>query len=124
MAVPEAVSEEQTLPEHDCYHQAINGKEAERRLKKFGGHCYLTRYSKVHKCYVLSVYQYRRHPHPATGHFEIVIENSGDLQIKGKNRSFENIQLLLQHYEIDPDFKSIGRPYTEERYGQRKCKIQ
>ena len=109
------------IGEHPSYHQAITGAEADRRLKQFrSNHCYLTRYSKWHKCYVLSVYEYQIPPSdPVIEHFPIVVLKDGKLKIENKARTFEDIRLLLQHYEehrIDPALRSIGEPYTEKQY--------
>ena len=113
------VRETKILKEHAAYHQAINGEEAERRLKKCGGHCYLTRYSNAQECYVLSVHEHQRHSKPTICHFKIVIEDNGEHRIDGKVIVFQDIQSLLGHYEqerIDPALRSIGKAYTEAEY--------
>lgn len=109
------------MGEHASYHQTITGEEAKRRLTLCGGHCYLTRYSRIQGCYVLSVYKYHRSLSPEIEHFEIVIENTNKHRIKGKAKTFNNIQSLLEYYElnrIDPALKSIGRAYTENEHEQ------
>ena len=114
-----SIKERKILKEHAAYHQAISGEEAERRLKKSGGHSYLTRYSKVHKCYVLSVYEHQRHSEPTIGHFKIVVDNNGEHRINEKEIVFQDIHSLLGYYEkerIDPALRSIGKAYTEAEY--------
>lgn len=108
------------IEEHLGYHRSITAKEAERRLRKYGRHCYLTRYSKTNLCYILSVYQER--PIRTIKHFKIII-GSGELAIKGKEKTFSSIRELLDHYgnnRIDPSFENIGRKYTEEEYMKDK----
>ncbi len=114
---------------HPCYHHAITGKEAEKKMKNSGDHCYLTRYSEIKKCYVLSVYQ--KKPNRVMKHFEIsVTEFEGQKQYKidGKTRVFNGIKELLTYYEnnsIDPALKNIGVGIEEEQYRTaRRCIIQ
>lgn len=121
------VEEASMLEEHSSYHQSITGKEAEKRLKQHGGHCYLTRYSEAKRCYILSVYQ--KSPTYAMKHFKIVIDYSGKKSIEKKQQKFDTIGELLTHYEnsrLDPAFRNIGERYTEDDYAkatQRKCVI-
>lgn len=98
------------MGEHPSYHQAITGAEAEQRLKEYNVHCYLTRYSKLHEGYVLSVYE-NQIQNSVIEHFCIEVLNDGKLKIAGKNRTFDDIQHLLLHYEkhrINPALRSIG----------------
>lgn len=118
------------IGEHLSYHQALTNMETERRLEEVGGHRYLTRYSKEHKCYVLSVYEYKIPPsNSVVEHFQIEItSNTGRVRIQKKTLSFDDISSLLLHYEsnrIDPALRSIGEAYTEEEYKkveERKAK--
>ena len=113
------------IGEHDSYHQSITGEEAERRLKKHNHHCYLTRYSKAQKSYMLSVYEYQRPLH-VYEHFKIVFNDENKIHIEGKNTPFDNIHALLHHYEqnrINPSLKTIGRAYTEEQHRAKLCTI-
>lgn len=115
------VTEERMAGEHRSYHEAITGEEAERRLEQRGGHCYLTRYSKIRGCYVLSVHKQHRLLSPVKEHYEIVIEGKTKCRIRGKTKIFDSIESLLEHYEqnrIDPSLRSIGVPYTEDEYEQ------
>ena len=110
------------MGEHPAYHQSIAGDDAVRRLKRQGGHCYLTRYSKVHECYVLSVLQHQKPMEPVVEHFALAIKNGG-IKVAGKYKTFDNIGALLQYYEhnrIDPGIKSIGQALTEDDYLQSK----
>ena len=52
-----AMAEEVMIPPHKGYHKCITGEEAKERLSKCKNLCYLTRYSKNRRCYILSVYQ-------------------------------------------------------------------
>ena len=116
-----AVNEERMAGEHRSYHDAITGDEAERRLEQHGGHCYLTRYSQIRGCYVLSVYKQHRLTSAVKDHYEIVIESRKKYRIKGKTKTFDSIQSLLGYYEqnrIDPTLRSIGLAYTEDEYEQ------
>jgi hypothetical protein len=122
------VKEKNMIGEHTSYHQGIGGEEARRRLNQKGSHCYLTRYSKKNKCYVLSVYEDRLPPmDPVVEHFKIVVNNTGKLKIGEKEQTFDDIESLLRHYEknrINPDLRSIGEPYTEKDYEKKQKEIQ
>ena len=115
---------------HPSYHQSINSQEAERRLKMFNRDCYLTRYSKLQECYMLSVYRKQR-PKDVIEHFVIIIEENGKHRVNGKEEDelFDSIDLLLEHYEthrINPSLPTIGKSYTEEefnRLARRRCTI-
>ena len=106
------------MEEHNSYHQAITGKEAERRLKMCGDCCYLTRYSESQSAYMLSVL-YKKN---SMKNFKISINNSGIhkvYKIEGKDEEFDGIGELLNHYEknrMDPAFPTIGRRFTEQEY--------
>lgn len=69
---------------------------------------------------MLTVYEKR--PIAITKHFEISLENSEDrkvYRIEGKSQEFKGIESLLHEYEhnsIDPAFRTIGRPVTEQEY--------
>ena len=111
------------LPKHEEYHFQISSKVAERRLKKRGGHCYLTRYSESQQSYILSVYKKESLLRHIIEHYRILISNSGSLKIEGKDMEFYNIQHLLNYYEnnpITPALSSIGYAYTQKQYTSRK----
>ncbi len=106
------------MGEHSSYHQSIPTEEAERRLKLFGTHCYLTRYNENSQCYVLSVYK-KQTPDDTIKHFKIEIKENGKYKIDGKDEEFNDIGELLTEYEqnrIDQALKNIGRNCTEEHY--------
>lgn len=111
------------IGEHPGYHQEITGDEAARRLRRCcGGHCYLTRYSKIHECYILSVHEHRKSLKPVIRHFKIIVKDDGTAKVEGKRKTFIGIQSLLEYYErnrIDPAVTSIGRAYTEDEYRRR-----
>lgn len=103
------------LEDHSSYHQSITREEAEKRLKKCGGHCYLTRFSRTNEKYILSVYQEK--PTKTIEHYKITIHECVRLEDKGK--SFSNIAELLTFYEnnrVSPAFKNIGQCYSEDEY--------
>ena len=104
------------IEEHKGYHHEISSKEAEKRLRRKGGHCYLTRYSNTHSCYILSTLQSR--PTPTIRHYRIE-KDKQKYRIKGKTLTFDGINELLTYYEensIDPALINIGSKYTEEDY--------
>ena len=114
------LSEEHWLEEHPGYHQQITGEEAELRLRKNGGHCYLTRFNKDLKCYILSVYE-KQGSSAIMRHFKILIVNGKRKKIDGLNREFDDVISLLEYYEqhrVDPALRSIGKAYTESTYKQ------
>ena len=88
----------------------ITEKEAKERLRKKGGHCYLTRYSKSQDCYVLSVLKPQQSKQ--FWNFKIAITEKEEKRIDGLTKKFGNITSLLEYYEhnrIDPGLRSIGR---------------
>ena len=102
---------------HTSYHQSIPGDEAERRLRQFHAHCYLTRFSDRSDCYVLLVYM-QQTPIDVMKHFKIIIKD-GKVLIDGKDEEFDDISQLLAYYEnnrIDPALESIGRNCVEDDY--------
>ena len=114
------------MGEHTSYHQSIPREEAEERLKQFGKHCYLTRFSDLHDCYVLSVYQ-KQKPTDVMKHFKIIINDDGKNLIDGKEEDFDEIGQLLVYYEnhrIDPALKTIGRNCIEEDYLRDEEKLR
>jgi hypothetical protein len=119
------VSEEKMIGEHPGYHQEITGHEATRRLKRCGGHCYLTRYSTARECYVLSVHEHRKPLKPVIRHYKIIVRDDGKAKIDGKRNTFPGIRSLLEYYErnrIDPGISSIGQAYSEEEYRRSSSK--
>ena len=114
------------IEDHASYHRAITGEEGEKRLKKHGGSCYLTRYSESQECYILTVYESASNP--VKKHFAIEKSDTGEHKIRGKSMTFSGIQQLLEYYEqntIDPALRSIGKAYTEDEYKRSsgKCEI-
>ena len=124
------VNESKMMDPHESYHKAINGKDAEKRLKKCGAHCYLTRYSEIRGCYMLSAYQ--KKPNNVMKHFQISFEHFEDhkvYKIEGKTMEHAGIEEMLRHYEneesrIDPALNSIGKCITEKEYiSKTECTI-
>ena len=108
------------MGEHTSYHQSIPREEAKERLKQFDKHCYLTHFSDLNDCYVLSVYQ-KQKPTDVMKHFKIIINDDGKNLIDGKEEDFDEISQLLAYYEnhrIDPALKTIGRNCIEKDYLQ------
>ena len=116
------------MDDHDSYHQAITGEEAEQRLKMCGDHCYLTRYSEAKECYMLTIY--KKKPNMRVKHFQISFEHTEHhriYKIEGKAEEFSGIKEMLAHYEnnrIDPAFRTIGRPITEQELEEVRQAIQ
>lgn len=110
------------LLDHPCNHQSINRKEAERRLKLFGGDCYLIRYSEVQQTYVLSAYHKTKHIE-SIEHYEITFDNG---KYKMIEKSFDSIESLLHYYEsntISPFWKKLGQCYTREEYKRHQSEV-
>ena len=113
------------FPEHEGYHHIISTREAQKRLKQRGGSCYLTRYSRRKQSYILSIY--KSNPTKTFKHL-IIDKDRGhkgeQFKIRDKDIVFNTIEEMLTYYEknaIDPDFKNIGRKYTEDEYIQHMC---
>jgi hypothetical protein len=105
---------------HPSFHQSITGNEAKRRLQmcRRPGCCYLTRFSDMHRCYVLTVLQHRD-PQDIVNHFKIIIDDAR-CRVEGTIKNhFTDIGSLLSFYErspISPTFSNIGSCYTQEDY--------
>lgn len=113
--------EDDKIEHHKSYHRAINNGEARKRLKLAGKHCYLTRYKKSTKTYILSVYEPQQ-PKDLLMNFDIVTQHDGWMGIEGKAlRKNITINTLLDYYEhntIDPSLTSIGVAYSLEDWGR------
>lgn len=124
--ITEASNCTELLRDHTCFHRSITGSEAEERLRTSGyNHCYLTRFSKQHKCYMLTVYQFQIPKH-VVEHYKISL-NSGKCCLDGKDDLFNDIDELLHHCEthpISPSFVHVGRKYTQEEYRNRRVREQ
>lgn len=82
-----------------------------------GSHCYLTRYSEVKKCYVLSV-----NKKGLVKHYRISFEHLEQrklYKIEKAPQDFPSVDDMLTHYEksrIDPAMENIGKCITETDY--------
>lgn len=116
------------MDDHNSYHGSITGEEAEQRLKMCSDHCYLTRYSEAKECYMLTIY--KKKFKKTIKHFQIFFEHSGShkvYKIDGKMEEFCGIKEMLMYYEssqIDPDFKTIGRPISEQELEEVKLSAE
>ena len=112
-----AVNESEMMDYHHSFHLAITAQEAEKRLRKCGNHCYLTRYSEIRQCYMLSVYQ-----KAAMKHYEITFKHFShhkEYLIKGKTLVFGGLENMLAYYEnnaMDSSLNNIGKPVTIDDY--------
>lgn len=114
-----------TIVNHESYHGEINRKKSKKRLTRSGRHCYLTRYRKSKKHYVLSIY---KQTEDKPGHFEIVIDADGCMRLeKEPDLHFYKIEELLHHYEshpIDTNYASIGQTYSVKDWERdHRCTI-
>ncbi|XP_064385801.1 putative uncharacterized protein DDB_G0271606 isoform X2 [Halichondria panicea] len=114
------------ITQHRSYHNEISGEEAEKRLKVFGNHHYLTRYSENKKCYILSVcasdedLQFEK-----TKHFQLKLSDQG-IEIQEKKR-FADLEDMLKYYEtnrLDTALPRIGVCLTEDDYRARVREIR
>lgn len=109
-----APREEELMGKHPGSQGGLTENEAEKMLKRQGGHHYLTRYCKEHKCYFLSVHRERGEPSsPVLEHYRINKGSDDKITIRETGKKFGNIRLLLRHYEkhcIDHGLESIGKP--------------
>lgn len=95
-------------------------------VKMFGKSCcYLTRYSRNQKSYVLSVF-HTQWPNDETEHIGINIDQ-GKYKLKGNSKEiFDSIDSLLQHYEthrISPGYPKIGESYPENEFKKQQQQI-
>jgi hypothetical protein len=124
--ISSGVNEGDMIGEHPSYHQAITGEEAERRLRRFCGHCFLTRYSEKREKYILSTFKNLK-PEPVIRHFAI-IKKHGKVHIEGIDNTHDDLQALLTYYQehrVNQAVKSIGRQcdYREKDYMKSSCVI-
>ncbi|XP_064385797.1 putative uncharacterized protein DDB_G0271606 isoform X5 [Halichondria panicea] len=120
------VEPREMIIKHRSYHNEISGEEAEKRLRVFSNHHYLTRYSENKKCYILSVcasdedLQFEK-----TKHFQLKLSDQG-IKIQEKKR-FADLEEMLNYYEtnrLDTAFPRIGVCLTEDDYRARVKKIR
>ena len=113
------------MEDHRSCHGSITGDEAICRLKYSGyPHCYLTRFSKKQRSYILTVYIHAQKD--AEEHFPLSIMH-GRCKIEGKTMEFESIHSLLKHYEVEPinpSVERIGQSYSLEDYNTRQRWIE
>ena len=114
------------ITKHRSYHNEICGKEAVKRLRVFGDHHYLTRFSENRKCYILSVctsdedLQFEK-----IKHFQLKLSDQG-IKIQEK-KQFEDLEEMLKYYEtsrLDTAFPRIGDCLTEDDYRARVREIR
>ncbi len=117
------------MAEHSSYHGVITGKEAAHRLKEVGTRCYLTRYSRTQRCYILTVYEQEliaEHITPGIQDIKIVITQQVRKRVNRYQvgaREFDNPDKMLRYYEknrIDPGLQDIGRCITKREYFERQ----
>ncbi|XP_064385778.1 involucrin-like isoform X2 [Halichondria panicea] len=120
------VEPREMITKHRSYHNEICGKEAVKRLRVFGDHHYLTRFSENRKCYILSVctsdedLQFEK-----IKHFQLKLSDQG-IKIQEK-KQFEDLEEMLKYYEtsrLDTAFPRIGDCLTEDDYRARVREIR
>ena len=111
------------IKDHPSYHGAMTGNQAELKLRKYGGNCYLLRYSEKHKAFVLSVLarnddedeEELDEAFHANFTLKITKKDDGEkiYEIEGSEAHFESIYELLECYSttpLSPTVTSIGKP--------------
>ncbi|XP_064385789.1 uncharacterized protein LOC135334501 isoform X2 [Halichondria panicea] len=116
-----AVEPREMITENRSYHNEISGIEAIKRLKVFRNCCYLTRYSEIQKCYILSVCMSDEDlQNEIYKHFELKVSDEGIRILE--HRPFANLVELLTHYEnnrLGSAFPTIGKCITLNAYRER-----
>ena len=114
MAVPTWELDE--LSTHPSYHGTMDRISAETKLREQDGSCYITRYSRTRKVYVLSVIKRKRPSSSGTvKHFKLKIEKQKDrasFEIHGAQRKFNSIAKMLDFYQqthLNHDIGTIGK---------------
>ena len=102
------------MPNHRSYHGEITDKEAEQRLIKHSErNCYLTRYSRNSRTYVLSVIISHTN-HEVTVHLKLKIDSEGpSYTLEGTGKIFQMLEELLSFYgsnPLSPEIRNIGSP--------------
>ena len=114
------------ITQHRSYHNEISGEEAKKRLRVFGDHHYLTRYSENWKFYVLSVYMSDEDLETEKfKHYKLKVSGEGIRILDHK--LFESLEIMLKYYEhnrLDPAFPRIGVCLTENDYKIRVREIR
>jgi len=119
------VSDPRTLLNyHSSYHGYLTGAEAERKLKeeKEMSHCYLIRYSRKRKSYILSV-KYTKQDEVEYMHVKIAMGNGKFwLHTDGLQMVFDSLQALLYHYQKNPlthEVFNIGKECKSEKFNHQ-----
>ena len=96
---------------HPSFHGELTGEEANERLNSKGIHCYLVRYSKTWKCYVLCV-RYTKGTRAFFSHITMVVRDKKLwLDPEGEKKEFKSLDDLLSHYKknsLNEELSNIG----------------
>lgn len=97
---------------HASYHGPMNKLSAESKLKEQDDSCYLTRYSKTRKVYVLSIMnKNKKSGSRKIKHFRLKIEQRGDhtvFEIHGAQKEFQNLPELLKYHQKNGVSRETG----------------
>ena len=110
---------QKNISQHQAYQGLMTSEQAQEKLDDQSGNCYLMRYSKTHKKYMLSVSN--KTVEGAVTHYPIKITTEHDFceyEIEGSAKKFDNISELLLYYEDNPltdEQEHIGKQYTSHK---------
>lgn len=109
------------LSTHPSYHGTMDRDSADTKLREQDSSCYLTRYSRTRKVYVLSVIKRKRLSDSGmVKHFKLKIEKQRDrasFEIHGAQRKFNCIAKMLDFYQqthLNHDIGTIGNCLENE----------
>ena len=102
------------MKDHCSYHGELSGEEAAKRLlRNKHESCYLTRYSKNKKCYMLSV-RSAQITQGTIAHLKMKIDNKKEVyELESTRKTFPSMDELLTYYETNPlneKIRRIGQP--------------
>ncbi len=119
--VSKAISYRHLMKNHSSYFGIMSGLEAEQLLTAMGKDCYLTRYSQLNEAYLLSVMKMTQNGDNHFEHFKLMIDNEKEYyEIDGYEKSFKNIDELLDYYQsnpITPRITNIGQCLSRDDVG-------
>ena len=116
----------QVMEATPSFHGAISSWEAENRLRKNRGNCYLTRYSDRRGEFVLSIYKKDKEEDQGTEsevfhNFNISITKAGDdtsHEVSGTEKKFKIMTEMLDYYKdayIAPHIDCIGEECVNDK---------
>ena len=125
LSLPDAMALKiKAINEHPSYHGVMTNEEAEAILKKEDSNCYLLRYSRATKSYMLSVMISQDSNPVELIHLVVNIKkkieqpSKSKYELKGTDKRYEHISDLLDHYMNSSNSENEGTGKICEASGE------